>query len=63
MSGITFTETISKDEIMERFQERYVDYEEIEVIMDMMENPELEMNWDNEGGIYVSITEKEKGNE
>ena len=58
MSKITYTEEFTQDEIMEFFREHYVEFDEIESVTNMMENPEIEMNWDSDGGIYISITEK-----
>ena len=59
MSKVTFTEEFTQDEIMEMFREHYIEFDETEMITNMMENPEVETNWNSNGGIYISITEKE----
>ena len=58
MSKVTYTEEFTQNEIMEMFREHYGEFDEIESVPHMMENPEIEMYWDSVGGIYISITEK-----
>ena len=59
MSKVTFTEEFTQDQILKMFYERYVDFEETEVILDKMDKAKINMKWTPDGGIFISITESE----
>ena len=57
MSKKVWTEEYSRDEVLEEFKAFYGNSEETDRITENMYNPEINMQWNSNGGINVIISE------